>query len=165
MKQTIENQQRFRGPIPGQGMTAELNSRPWLNPPQLNTVEEALEFYLDRLTNQQQSSSLFAVIEKGLPLTTLAETISTGGVMQGIHSIDVAFLINPLLVEFMKGMCEVADIKYTIDSTVPKEDQVNMRALKEVIKNKVEQSEEVLEIVAEDVKSTGLMSRENKETN
>ena len=84
--------------------------------------------------------------------------------MQGVHTVDVALLINPLLVEFMKGMCEVADIKYTLDGSVPKEDQVNMRALKEVIKNKVEQSEEVLETAAEEVKSTGLMARKNKET-
>ena len=60
--------------------------------------------------------------------------------------------------------CEVADVKYTLDGSVPKEDQVNMRALKEVIKNKVEQSEEVLETVAEEVKSKGLMARKNKET-
>tara|TARA_R100001443_G_scaffold20635_2_gene32786 strand:+ start:9921 stop:10418 length:498 start_codon:yes stop_codon:yes gene_type:complete len=164
MKQTMANQQRFRGPVPGQGMTAELKSRPWFNPPQYNTVEEALEFYLDRLVNQQQSSSLFAVIEKGLPLTTLSETITTGGVMQGVHTVDIAFLINPLLVEFMKGMCEVANIKYTLDGSVPKEDQVNMRALKEVIKSKVEQSEDVLETAAEEVKSKGLMARKNKET-
>lgn len=36
----------FDYPIPGQGMTAEVGSRPWQNPPQYTTVEEALEFYI-----------------------------------------------------------------------------------------------------------------------
>ena len=46
-----QQEQRFRGPIPGQSMTAELNSRPWLNPPKYNTVEEAMEFYLETLNS------------------------------------------------------------------------------------------------------------------
>ncbi len=164
MKPAIENQQRFRGPVPGQGMTAEPKSRPWFNPPQYSTTEEAIEFYLDKLSTQEQSTTLFGVIEKGIPLTTLSETLTTGGVMQGMHTVDVALLLNPLLVEFMKGMCEVADVKYTLDSTVPKEDTVNMRALKQVINSKVEQSEEVLEMAGEEAKSQGLMSRKNEET-
>ena len=33
----------FDYPIPGQGMTAEVGSRPWQNPPQYTTVEQALQ--------------------------------------------------------------------------------------------------------------------------
>ena len=38
-------------PIPGQSLTAELGNRPWQKPPQYNTVEEALEYYIPRLTD------------------------------------------------------------------------------------------------------------------
>ena len=33
-------EQQFKGPVPGQGMTAEPQSRPWFNPPEISTVEE-----------------------------------------------------------------------------------------------------------------------------
>ena len=31
------------GPMAGQSLTAEVNSRPWQNPPQFSTVDEAIE--------------------------------------------------------------------------------------------------------------------------
>mgnify|MGYP003126580763 FL=1 len=53
----------------------------------------------------------------GVPLTALAETITLGGVMEGVHSIDVAVMVNPILVEYMEGIAKQADIKYTLGDT------------------------------------------------
>ena len=44
--------QNFDAPIPGQSLTHELGARPWQNPPQYSTIEEALEFYVPRLSNK-----------------------------------------------------------------------------------------------------------------
>ena len=38
-------------PIPGQSLTAEVGSRPWQQPAKYNTVEDALEFYANKITN------------------------------------------------------------------------------------------------------------------
>ena len=104
----------FDAPIPGQSLTSEPKNRPWRNPPQLDTVEDVMEYYLPRLSSPELAPRLLDVIERGIPLTSLAETIVTGGAMQGVHSIDVGILVSPILVEFMKGMAEIAEIEYNL---------------------------------------------------
>ena len=148
-----------RGAIPGQGMTAEKNSRPWLNPPQLSTVEETLEFYFEKILQEEAAMKLLSIIKRKMPISLLAESMTTGGVMQGVHTIDVAILINPILMEFMKGMAEKANIEYVLDSEIPKKERANFTALREVMNQKLEASEEEIENVGEQVQSQGLMSR------
>ncbi len=162
----LQEQQRFRGPIPGQAMTAGEKSRPWLNPPKFTSMEDGMEFYLDLLSTQEQSTKLLSVIKRGIPITTITETITTGGVMEGYHTIDVALLLNPIIVEFIKGMCEVAGVKYTLDSTIPEEDKVNMTAFKEVIKEQLEESGQTIQAASEQVKQDkpqGLMAKRETE--
>lgn len=161
MQQQKLNQSNIKpvGAIPGQGMTAEKNSRPWLNPPKLSTVEETLEFYFDRMLQEEATMSLLSIIKRKMPISLLAESMTTGGVMQGMHTIDVAILVNPILMEFMKGMAEKANIEYVLDSTVPKKERANFTALREVMNQKLEDSEEEIENVGDQVQSQGLMSR------
>ena len=162
----LQAQQRFRGPVPGQAMTAGEKSRPWFNPPKFNTVEEGMEFYLDMLSTQEQSTKLFSVIRTGIPITTITETITTGGVMEGYHTIDVALLLNPIIVEFIKGMCDVAGVEYTLDSTIPEEDKVNMTAFREVIKEQLDESGQTIQAAGEqtkEVKPKGLMAKRETE--
>ena len=162
----LQDQQRFRGPVPGQAMTAGEKSRPWFNPPKFNTVEEGMEFYLDTLSTQEQSTKLFSVIRTGIPITTITETITTGGLMEGYHTIDVALLLNPIIVEFIKGMCDVAGVEYTLDSTIPEEDKVNMTAFREVIKEQLDESGQTIQAAGEqtkEVKPKGLMAKRETE--
>ena len=162
----LQDQQRFRGPVPGQAMTAGEKSRPWFNPPKFNTVEEGMEFYLDILSTQEQSTKLFSVIRTGIPITTITETITTGGVMEGYHTIDVALLLNPIIVEFIKGMCDVAGVEYTLDSTIPEKDKVNMTAFREVIKEQLDESGQTIQAAGEqtkEVKPKGLMAKRETE--
>lgn len=112
-----DSEEAFDAPIAGMSLTHELGARPWQSPPQYPTVEEALDFYIPRLSSQQFAGRLLDIIEQGIPLTALAETITLGGVMQGLHTIDVAVLINPVLVELMAGIAENADVKYTLGDT------------------------------------------------
>ncbi len=104
----------FDTPIPGMAMTHELGARPWQSPPQMNTVEEGIDFYISRLVDKKMAGRLLDIIETGVPLTAIAETLTLGGVMQGLHTIDVAVLVNPVLVELMAGLAKNADVPYTV---------------------------------------------------
>ena len=86
----------FNAPIPGQSLTAELGARPWQHPPQYATVEEAMDFYAPRILEPQFRDNIVDVMELGIPLTTIANSLQSGGVMQGKHTIDVGILILPL---------------------------------------------------------------------
>ena len=164
-----DTEPRFEAPIPGMSMTHELGARPWQTPPKYATVEEALEYYLPRMQDNSFTDSLINVIEMGMPLTTLANTIQLAGVMEGRHSVDVGILIMPVLIEMMQLVAEAEGIEYvtgmerdikseTKDSDVSaalatlKDDLINEDTDKPQIKN--------MDIVEEqDEPSMGLMAR------
>ena len=103
------------GPIPGQSLTTEPGNRPWENPPKLNTVEEAIDFYMKRLSDPEMMNRMLDILEETeLPITVLVEVMTMGGVMQGLHSVDISVLVSPVLVEFIKGAADKAEIEYTL---------------------------------------------------
>ena len=156
-------------PIAGQSLTTELGNRPWEQPPQYSTVEEALQYYIPRLTNPEMIDDLFNVMETGIPLTTLANAIQSSGVMEGKHSLDIGILIMPVLMETMAYLAEESGIEYEvgtnkrIGSDKPSNAAV-ARALAMVKKKRSKTSEEPEEEQVEmelEEPSGGLMSRRN----
>jgi hypothetical protein len=104
----------FDGPIAGQSLTAELGSRPWQSPPKLKTPEEAIEYYLPKLTNPDRLPTLLNMIEYGLPIAIIADSMQTISVMEGLHTIDVGILVIPALIETMIFLAEKNDVEYVI---------------------------------------------------
>jgi hypothetical protein len=106
------NQPLLDAPIAGQHMVSELGGRPWQQAPQYTTVDEAIEYYLDRMSSEEFTDQLVDVLEMDVPVTTLANTIQMAGVMDGKHSIDVGMLVMPLLMEMIMLVGDMADVKY-----------------------------------------------------
>lgn len=161
----VEDEVSFNAPIPGQGLTAELGARPWQTPPQYVTVEDALDYYIPRLESEEVSEQLLDVLEMGVPVTNVADTMQTGGVLQGKHSVDVGMLILPVLVELIMVIADAAGIKYT--SGLEKDKRIR-GSLVDLAKSKMEEAdseeqetepeEEMVEVDKEE-KAGGLMSR------
>lgn len=160
----------FQRPIPGQSLTAELGSRPWQQPPQYNTVEEALNYYLPRLLNPKTIEGFYDTVESGMPLTNIAEATQLAGVMEGKHTIDVGVLITPVLIETMAYLAEEAGIEYTLgdgdEDTSDKVSDSNMAAVmarlqKKGIAPKEEPMEEPEQALEEEEPKGGLMARRN----
>ena len=105
-------QPSFSRPIPGQHLTSELGGRPWQSPPQYATVDDALDWYLERFDNQEVVQELMSVLESGIPISTVANSMQLGAVLQGVHSIDVGVLVMPVLMEMMKYLAEQTDTSY-----------------------------------------------------
>ena len=112
-------------PITGMGMTAPLGGRPWQQPPQLATVEDAMEYYMSKLSDRDFVPELLTVMELGVPLTTLANTMQLASVMEGKHSIDVGILVIPVLVELMANLAEQNDIPYKTGLDPEKDDTIS----------------------------------------
>jgi len=127
----------FDRPTPGMSLTAELGNRPWQQPPQYSTVEEALQWYIPRLTNPELLDQLLDVMESGIPLTTIADAMQTGGVMEGKHSLDVGILILPVLIETMAYLAEEAGIEYNAGSNVETSPDIVSESTMAVVKQKV----------------------------
>jgi hypothetical protein len=159
-------------PIAGQSLTAEVGNRPWQNPPQYSTVEEALEYYIPRITNPDMLNNLFDVMESGIPLTTIANAMQTAGAMEGKHTLDVGILILPILIETMAYLADESDIEYDAGSSVDMKkdtptDASIARAINKVRKRQGEETKEemlpeenmVEELNTEEELTGGLMSR------
>lgn len=158
------------GPIPGQSLTFEVGNRPWQNPPQYTSVEQALEYYIPRLMEPEFVDELINVMDMGVPLTTIANAMQVGGVMQGLHTIDIGVLVIPVLIEMMAYIGDSADIKYNTGmeesnrrKDIPKSSAIARAMSKakkqlETMDTEKETTPEVTEQMPED-KETGLMSR------
>ena len=105
-------EQSFDRPIPGMGMTFEVGSRPWQTPPQLTTVEQATDYYIERMNTDQFKAQLIDVMDMGVPLTTLANTIQLASVMEGLHTVDVGILMIPIIVELLITIADSQGVKY-----------------------------------------------------
>lgn len=153
-------------PIPGQGMTAPLGDRPWQRPPQFTTPEKALSFYISKITSDRQASQMMDILEMGVPVDTLVDTMQLGGVMEGMHSVDVGIIIAPALSEAISGMADKAGISYTKESSDIEEDAptdseiaLTLNEMKETVDEPMEEKvEESVEEDTEDMPS-GLMAR------
>jgi hypothetical protein len=152
-------------PIAGQSLTAELGNRPWQKPAQYTTVEEALDFYIPRLTDVETQDDLMNVIELGIPLTTIADALQSGGTMDGKHSIDVGILIIPVLIETLAYLAEEQGVEYVTGTEKEVSDTPSSSAVALAIKKIKEKSDEPQEIEEPEVElepeepSGGLMSR------
>ena len=121
-------------PIAGQSLTSEVGGWPWEQPPQYSTVEEALEFYLPRLTEPTLQNDLMNVIEMGLPLTTIANALQQGAVMQGTHSLDVGILVMPVIMEMLAYLATERGIEFNMGTNVEVDDGPSGVAVKLALK-------------------------------
>ena len=106
------NEPLFDAPIPGMALTHELGARPWQSPPQYATVDEAIEYYLSRMATDEVNDQILDVLEMGVPVASLANTMQMANVMEGKHSVDVGILVLPVIMEMMMLIADSAKIDY-----------------------------------------------------
>lgn len=166
----LSDQPSFSAPVPGQSLTAELGARPWQNPPEFPTVDGAIDYYMQRMASEAFMEQVVDILEIGVPVTVLANTMQMSSVMEGLHTVDVGMMVLPLLMEMIMLIGDGADIKYNTGLDRPTEIRDSFLAkminkfekqLEEVDFEDLSDDEEPVEIEEEtDVEEpTGLMSR------
>ena len=150
-------------PVPGQSLTHEVRARPWQNPPQFNTVEESMDWYLERFDNPELVEQMLSIIENNLPLSVIANSMHLGAVLQGVHSIDVGVLITPIIIEILRTLAEKTDTDYVIgdepEDTDRPSDAVIESAVNKIKSMPIEDKVEEEEIEEDDEEPMGLMAR------
>ena len=118
----INNKQpEINAPIPGMSLTAPLGGRPWQQPPQMATVEQAIDYYVPKIMDKEFLPELLTIIELGIPLTTIANSFQLASVMEGKHSIDVGVLVIPVLVELMMTVADANEVEFVSGMSREKE--------------------------------------------
>ena len=106
------NEPIFDAPIPGMSLTHELGDRPWQTPARHANVDEVMDYYMERMSSEEFMVQVVEVLESGVPVTVLANTIQMASVMDGVHSLDTGMLVLPMIMEMMMMLAESADIEY-----------------------------------------------------
>lgn len=156
----LEETPLLDAPIAGMSLTHELGARPWQSPPQYKTVDEAVEYYMERMATDDFMEQLEGVMEMGIPLTTLANIIQQSSVMEGKHSLDVGMLVMPLLIEMMMLIGDNAEIEYDSgleDLPDTKTKDTLIASVRKDMQGKIEEVKE--EPVKEEETKSGLMAR------
>lgn len=112
----------FQRPIPGQSLTVEKGSRPWEKPPRFPNPDDAMEYFMDKLTQPKNAARVFALLEQGAEVETITSPIIMAGFVEGMYSPDVAMLIAGPLAGFVKVMGEDQGINVKSRSDNPARD-------------------------------------------
>jgi hypothetical protein len=143
-------------PIPGMSLTSEPGNRPWEQPPQFVELDDVVGYYVERLTEQKTVDNLLKAMQQDAPLVDIANTLIKAGMMKGIHSIDVGFLVVPILVELMQTIGDMNNVGYVVESEdYMSATEVDEETAREVLASAVEEVK-----AAPAVKRTGLMAKE-----
>ena len=117
----------FGRPIPGNSLTTHKpGDRPWERPPEMSTVEETLRYYFKMLNNPDVIDDLMTLLDMGVPIRPIVQSIYTSGVMNGMHSLDVGLIIEDTMSEFLATVAK----SYDIDFTFTEEDPANSKEAK-----------------------------------
>ncbi len=157
----------FDAPIPGMSLTHELGARPWQQPSQFSTVDEAIEYYMANMTSEEYMEQLIDILEMGVPVTSIANSMQLASVMEGKHTVDVGMLVVPLIMELIMMLGDSAGIEYETglqnpDKNKARDSQLAKYAMKyKKTLSEVDTKEMVESPTEEDSQPTGLMARRN----
>jgi len=144
-------------PIPGISLTGEPGAAPWERPPQYTTLDEVIDYYSDKLVEEEVLPNLIDSIKKDIPLLTIADGILKVGVMQGLHSIDAGMLVKPVVVELLIALAEIYDAKYVISA----DDMNSQRAMPINLVEKVV-AESITKMQESKEENSGIVARRKK---
>ena len=102
----------FDGPIPGQSLTAEPGNAPWEKPSKFSDPLDAFEMYMEQLADEEVLDDVMDMVDIGIPISVVAGTMLSMGVMEGMHTVDVKLLLKPLLMTQIKTLAEAMNVEY-----------------------------------------------------
>ena len=108
----IKPERFLSAPIPGQSLTDTPRNYAWERPPEIADYEEATKLYIDKLANQDVMDDLAVVFDGGMPIAPFVDALTTMGVGEGLHSVDVKLIVSPVIHAFIKA----AMLEYGIEA-------------------------------------------------
>jgi len=155
---------KFSAPVPGMSLTTEPKARAWEKPAKYAEPEEALKYYVDQMSSPEMLNRMADILESKFPADALTDGIILGGIMKGVHSIDVGVIISPALYLFIKEMGRMMEVDVVTgleDSDVPDEGMLRMAMEQEVVEEDSQEQEELAQVIDEAIQDMhgGIMSK------
>ena len=143
----------FEGAIPGQSMTASPDSKmPWDGPPEYSGLKEATEAIFLSLLEEDNLRSIVDLLQNGIPVSEITSVLLMTGYSKGKYNPDLLLmLIEPVMymimaigdrfgienVKIYQGEEEEDALSYDEEISPEDLDDVKMKSLQDIFKNKV----------------------------
>jgi len=95
---------QFDAPIPGQSLTDTPGNYPWEHSPNINKVEDAMMYLMERFTEEENAENLASMLKAGIPVEAIARVILFAGFTEGKWSVDLAVLIGEPLMKLIAAV-------------------------------------------------------------
>lgn len=150
----------FDAPIPGMSLTTEPGNRPWESPPMFTDVEDVIEHYINRIGEDASSNEMMNILEQGIPVNMLVDTLISTGVMEGVHTLESGLLAGTVVAEYIQAVADVEGVEYKVSSS----DNRKKLSRGEKLKYEKRIEEELQKDMDSKAKSSLFMTDEKEET-
>jgi hypothetical protein len=104
------------------------------------------------------------LLEMGVPVDTMVDSIQLGGVMEGLHSVDVGILLSPVLAETVVQMAKSVGVEPVLtgkspEEVVPDDAETQMAIRESMMPDEVQEEEVVMQEEQPVEEQKGLMAR------
>lgn len=100
------------GPIPGENFTSDTRNYPWHRPPEIESLNEAVEWSIEKLTDERGSMGLLALIQSGMTIAQATDIFVTSGIGKGKWTPDYAILLAGPVARIIEMMAKGYEIDY-----------------------------------------------------
>jgi hypothetical protein len=120
---------------------------------------------MERMSSEEFMVQLAEVLESGVPVTSIANSIQLSSVMEGVHTVDVGMLVLPMIMEMLMMIGDSAGVKYDKGLENPNKPILRNSTIAKAVAEyeaKIEDKdvvEETEDKEVEDEEPTGLMAR------
>lgn len=105
----------FQRPIPGQSLTNSPEERmPFEGPPKFTDRTDALEYYFELFTEEDNYVAIMEALEAGTPVMDIVQIFLMQGFQEGLFNPDMMLIIAEPLAYMVAALAERADIDFTI---------------------------------------------------
>ena len=102
-------------PIPGQSLTSNPDEPySWESPPEFTRLNEALDYVLEFLIEEETYTSIVGAIGEGIPISDIVQQIMYMGFSSGKWNPDLMLLLVEPLMYMIMSLCEKAGIEYKL---------------------------------------------------
>lgn len=93
---------RFEAPIPGANLVADTRKYPWHRPPDLTQYDEAVDYMLERMSQEEQAEIIYSLLQLKTPIVAIVSGMLMQAIAKGKFQIDLAILIAGPLARYIE---------------------------------------------------------------
>lgn len=102
----------FKGPVPGANLLADTRKYPWHRPPEIETYDEAVDYMLSKISEDEQSELIYSLLQIDINIPTVVSSMLMQAISRGKLPIDLAVLIAGPMARYIEIVAKMEGYKY-----------------------------------------------------